>query len=251
MFRKYLIIIILLLPNLACAQQNQSTSQQRPQLYWTKPSYTQQAFNSDKYECLQSSIAQSQPNNSIVMPDMNSSMMQMMNQNNLFSACLQAKGYSLLPANSPAAAPLKNSQPSNEENAYCLQVYKITLISQEDSFDSDNDPTHTAGDEAVLNITKSTINSIKETLASNGLYSFESDKISPNLEPSMKQARIDNHIIMHDKHHECSAPCLTMDFSAAGMEHSASCYKVCNKYLSAIDRKYFHCFELMTGIKAN
>lgn len=61
--------------------------------YGSKPNYSQEAFNSDRYKCLQSSIAQSRRDALSLKPDFNDQMIELETRNQLFSACMEAKGY--------------------------------------------------------------------------------------------------------------------------------------------------------------
>lgn len=122
---RFLTAIILLVILTACNHNTPTNST----TYWTKPDQTPAEFASDKYQCLQSAITLTQRNIPAISTDSYGNMgdfIQMTNQNNLFSACMESKGYILKSEN----------QVSTEDSrhiSYCIGVEKKRLELQKEA----------------------------------------------------------------------------------------------------------------------
>lgn len=74
-----------------------------PPKVWSKPGSSQDEFSKDRYTCLQQ--AQQPVSGAYVNQYGGSSSGQMITNDNLFGACMNANGWYLTPANQPTIAP--------------------------------------------------------------------------------------------------------------------------------------------------
>jgi hypothetical protein len=240
MLRKYLALAFLL-PLLACAHNYQSTNsttaptstQKQTQFYWLKPDYTQQGFNADRYQCLQSSITQSQPNGSVVVPDFTSQMMQMSNQNNLFSACMHAKGYvwQQLPiVQDPVSDNLDNKA------AYCLVADQSMLANMEKYEKTHKNDEYASLQKQAKDETNYDIQLITQYLQNRGLYSTDPTLTPTATKTFMDKAKVDIDEFPAGKSAwgKCIGGC------SSGKEY-LQCYAACDQYMSSGERRRSSC----------
>jgi hypothetical protein len=229
------VALVILLVSSATSQAEDNA--QQPQMYWTKHDYTQQAFNADKYTCLQSSIAQSQPN-AVMVPDSNATMLQMINQQNLFNACMEFKGYTLQSAASIQAKPTPPPV-TNEHVAYCLRAKELGL----DMMQKANHETGKSKDaiNMIFNGIRGSIKADKNRLAANELYFPDSNTFSSSIEPQLNQAKIDFDESMHSEYKQCMSGCSIGDAKTEEVKQYVSCSQECSKLMNDADHRYTNC----------
>lgn len=229
--------------------QPQSQAPSTTPMYWTKANYTQAAFNSDKYQCLQSAITISHRDSPTISTQPYGDMadfIQLSNQNNLFSACMEAKGYTLQTGVvvTPSAT-LAKPKISNMKMAYCLGVHQSILKSLDKYLQENPDSENAKGTKMAINDENGKLQAIATYLTD----VYGTSATPPDILTEIEKGNKDHTKIVEgkkNKYQNCISPChIDMNKSPeVRIAEYSNCTEKCFVYMSDKERKIIDCFEI-------
>ena len=234
--------------------------------YWSKTAYSKSAFSADKYQCLQAAIAQSKGNNSniSVQPNFDPLLMEMQNRDALFSACMEAKGYTLQTGLLPRSGLAETPPPSlkaTQDNlaplaAYCLGYHKEAKKFLDGQIKDHPDDDAVKGRKLARDAIRNEIIQLEKHLSTRGLYSSNGKHISPSIAEQMAYGKQD-YISVRDQNisgasesRKCRSSCLESkekdQTPVEQAETTLACLKSCDQYNSEEEKRLSRCSNIHT-----